>query len=242
MTYRNRIECKFLVPEATAARVLRAVQPFVAPDPHAARAADHSYPVVSLYLDDDARSLYRETREGVARRYKLRIRAYDDDPRSPCFLEVKRRDDRIVQKMRCPILRASLPDLLAGAPIHPTPDSARQRAVLDEFRRLMALRRARPATLVRYQRQAYVGLDDQDVRVTVDRRLCAMPTDRMAIVFDGAGYRTTPMPGVVLELKFTDRMPPWMHGAIAANDLRRVSCSKYCISLDALARDGAKVR
>lgn len=241
MTYRNRHECKFVVPEATASRVLRAVQPFVAPDPYAARAADHSYPVVSLYLDDAARSLYRETAEGQAQRFKLRVRAYADDPLAPLFLEVKRRHDKVVQKMRCPVPRAFLADVLAGAPVDLPGPSPHKRSSLAEFQRLMVLRRARPTAIVRYQRQAYVAHDDPEVRVTVDRRLCAMPTDRPEVTFDGPGFRTTPMAGVILELKFTDRMPPWMHGVVVAEELRRVSCSKYCASLDALAGAGARV-
>lgn len=242
MTYRNRHECKFVVPDATARAVVRAVQPFVRLDPHAAGSAHSSYPVVSLYLDDDRLSLYRETTEGVASRYKLRVRAYTSSPDAPVFLEVKRRHDKVVQKLRCPLPAAFLADALAGAPIDLAGASAAKRASLAEFQRLMVARRARPAALVRYEREAYVGLDDDEVRVTVDRRLCAMATDRPAIEFDGPAFRTTPMPGVILELKFTDRMPPWMHGVIAANELRRVSCSKYCSSLDALARDGVGVR
>jgi hypothetical protein len=241
VSYRNRHECKFVVPEATAQQALRAVQPFVAPDPHGANSPTHSYPVVSLYLDDARRSLYRETVDGVAQRYKLRVRAYADSPDAPVFLEVKRRHDKVVQKLRCPLPRALLADALAGAPLEASDASSQKRATLGEFQRLLTLRRATPAAVVRYERQAYVGLDDAEVRVTVDRRLCALPTDRIELPFDGPGFRAVPLPGVILELKFTDRMPRWMHGVIVANDLHRVSCSKYCHSLDALAGGQAQV-
>lgn len=241
MSYRNRHECKFVVPEATAQQALRAVRPFVAPDPYAAASPTHSYPIVSLYLDDARRSLYGETVEGLAQRFKLRVRAYDDHPDAPVFLEVKRRHDKVVQKLRCPLPRPFLADALAGAPIDVPGASPQKRASLGEFQRLLLLRRAAPAAIVRYERQAYVGLDDPEVRVTVDRRLCAMPTDRPEVTFDGPGFRGVPLPGVILELKFTDRMPPWMHGVVVANDLHRVSCSKYCHSLDALAGGRARV-
>ncbi|MFN9333726.1 MAG: VTC domain-containing protein [Planctomycetota bacterium] len=233
MTSRNRHECKFLVDEAVAARVLRAVQPFLAPDPHGGSQRDPRYTVRSLYLDDDRRSLGRETIEGFANRYKLRVRSYGDDDR--VFLEVKRRLDRVVQKLRCAVPTACLADALAGAPVRPDDDRSEAAAALAEFQRLLLSRRARPVAVVRYEREAYVGRSSDEVRVTIDRRLHALSTDRPELPSDAAGYRPVPLPGVVLELKFTDRMPRWLHAAIVACDLRRVSCSKYCRALDALA-------
>lgn len=238
MIYRNRYENKFLVPETVAQAVLRRVQPFVAPDPHAAGRPGHAYPIVSLYLDDVHRSLHRETLEGMPFRYKLRVRAYDDESDSPLFLEIKRRHDRVVQKLRCRIPRALLPAVLTGDAVA-LPDPTQERlAALTEFTRLVMLRRAAPTTLVRYQRQAYVGLDDHEVRVTVDRRLCGLPMREPVVTMQGP-FVSVPTDLVVLELKFTDRMPPWMAAAIRVGELRRQSYSKYCTCLDALNRFGA---
>lgn len=238
MTYRNRYECKFVVPESVAQDVLRRVRPFVAPDPFAARRPDHSYTIASLYLDDRQRSLYRETTEGLPFRYKLRVRAYDDDPQQPVFLEIKRRHDRVVQKLRCPIPRHLLPAVLAGDAVSLPAATPVKLASLVEFQRLTQLRRAEPTAVVRYQRQAYAGLDDQEVRVTVDRRLCALPTRDPMVTMTGPGFVTVPTGGVVLELKFTDRIPPWMSQVIRDRELHRRSFSKYCNSLDAIAGHG----
>jgi hypothetical protein len=233
VTYRNRHECKFLVDEATAARLVRAVQPYTAPDPHGGDQRDPRYPVASLYLDDHQRSLGRETVEGLASRFKLRVRRYGDG--GDVFLEVKRRQDRIVQKLRCALPATRMADALAGRPVAPAAGGSA--STLAEFQRLVLLRRARPVAVVRYEREAYVGRDDAEVRVTIDRRLQALPTDRPELPIDDPRFQPVPMPGAVLELKFTDRMPDWMHAAIVANDLRRVSCSKYCRALDALDGD-----
>ncbi len=237
MTYRNRHECKFVVPESVAGHVLRRVMPYVAPDQHAAKRPDHSYSIASLYLDDDRRSLYRETVEGMASRYKLRVRAYEDKPTAPVFLEVKRRHDRVVQKLRVAIPRQLLAAVLAGdAELVKLPNaSPRQLAALAEFSRLLHLRRATPCATVRYQRQAYVGLEDQEVRVTIDRRLCVLPEHEPIVRVNDPGFVTVPTSGVILELKFTDRCPPWMVETMRVCDLRRRSFSKYCNALDALA-------
>ncbi len=234
MTYQNRHECKFVVGEELAARLLRRVAPFVVPDDHARNSPTHSYRIASLYLDDDHRSLYRETLGGLAFRYKLRVRSYSDTPTTPIFLEVKRRQDRVVQKLRCPIDRAYLPALLAGD-IDSVPGlSAPKLASLREFLRLQQLRRATPQVTVRYERQAYVGRDDDQVRVTFDRRLAALAETRAEVHLDAARYETLPTRGIVLELKFTDRCPSWLMETVRAGELQRTSFSKYSRSVEGL--------
>lgn len=235
MTYHNRHECKFVVAEAMAARVLRCVQAFVRPDPHAAPRPDHTYPIASLYLDDTQNSLYRETVEGRPHRFKLRIRAYDDERDSKVFLEVKRRHDKVVQKLRCPVPRACLPALLAGErddvpglrPVHAP--------ALAEFVRLVRLQRAQPSVIVRYDRQAFVGHDDDEVRVTFDRRLAASAETTARVRLQEGHFEPLAHRGVVLELKFTDRCPRWLADAVRKCELRRTSFSKYCNSVDILA-------
>ena len=242
MSYRNRHECKFVVPERTAQLVMRRVQPFVRPDPHAEARPNHAYPIASLYLDDSRRSLYHETQDGLAFRYKLRVRSYSDAPSSPVFLEVKRRHDRVVQKLRCALPRDLLGDVLAGRAVDLPGATPARVAALAEFQRLVQLRRAQPTVIVRYERQAYVGLDDDEVRVTADRHLAALPMTRPEVWVESPGFVGASVRDVVLELKFTDRCPPWMAEAIRSCQLRRQSFSKYCTALETLADAGVAIR
>jgi len=241
VTYHNRHECKYVVPEAVAARLLKRVAPFVQPDPFAAQSPTHSYAIASLYLDDQQNSLYRETIEGRPHRHKLRVRSYSDEPSAPVFLEVKRRRDRVVQKLRCPVPRCALPALLGGETDHVDGLSAPKLASLREFLRLQQLSKAIPRLLVRYDREAWVGRDEDDVRVTFDRHLSATPEGQAIVRVRDSRYETLQPRGVVLELKFTDRCPPWMADAVRACELRRRSFSKYCTSVDALAELGQEL-
>jgi len=236
--WRLRHECKFAVPAAVATRVLQRVLPYVEPDPFAAREPEHTYGISSLYLDDAVNTLYRETIEGCLQRFKLRVRCYDDRADSPVFLEIKRRRDRVVEKLRCPIPRAALAAVLAGdtnaaeAELQP-----HQRESLREFARLQQMQRAFPRLLVRYRRQAYVSRDERDVRVTFDRNLAAA-IERSPIVRHSGRFEPLPLHRVIVELKFTDLCPPWMLDAVRACELRRDSFSKYCRSAEALADVG----
>jgi hypothetical protein len=235
VTYHNRHECKFVVPEAVAGAVLARAAAFVEPDPNARQRPGHSYPIASLYLDTVERGLQQETIDGRSERYKLRIRSYDDTPERPVFLEIKSRTDRIVQKQRCPLPRALLVPLLRGQ-VHDLPGlQPAALTTLQEFARRMILRRAAPACVVRYERQAYMGRGDTEVRVTVDRRLMAIAERGPVLSLADQRYRPVPVQGVILELKFTDRCPSWLADIIRSLDLRRRSFSKYSICMTALS-------
>lgn len=240
MTYQNRHECKFVVTESVAKRVMQSVRPYVEPDPYASTMLDHTYEIASLYLDDAHETLYDETIDGCAERYKLRIRSYGSSALAKkriVFLEVKRRFNSIVRKLRCPIPYGLLEQLLNGTNLdHDVilgTNKSTQSSALNEFLRLAAHRTAGPRCIVRYRRQAYVGIDDLDTRVTFDRHLSALPTHSPMIQHRHRNYIPVPTGGVILELKFTNRAPPWMTSTIRKLELRRRSFSKYCTSIDA---------
>lgn len=227
----QRYECKYLVSEAQAVRIAADALPFVEPDPFARGRPQHGYPISSLYLDDEWLSLYRETIDGKRNRYKLRVRAYDDRPESPLFCEVKRRFDRVISKLRCAIAREQLGAVLAGDATPPGPPPSRPQA-LAEFVRLLQATRAAPRALVRYDRQAFVGIDDSEVRVTFDRRLRICHTREPLVRMGGPGFCDMPTRGVVLELKYCDRHPSWLADLVRRHELHRQSFSKYCRGLE----------
>ena len=236
MTWHNRHECKYVVPPAVAEQLLRRVEAHVAPDQHAAKIGG-TYPISSLYLDDAVNTLYRETVEGRAHRFKLRIRSYEDRADLPVFLEVKRRHNGIVQKLRCPVPRQALPDLLRGDTTVVPELPPHQRQPLEEFVRLQQMQRAFPKLLVRYRRQAFVGCDEPTVRVTFDREMAAS-VEAESLVRHSGRFERLPLPGVIVEIKFTDQCPAWLTTSVRACELQRRSFSKYCRSAEALTDVG----
>jgi hypothetical protein len=232
LTSWQRFECKYLVPESVAAQVRAQLLPFLQPDDHAAAWPGFTYPVATLYLDGSDLHLYRQTVEGEKKRFKLRIRAYSDDPGVPVFAEIKRRHDGVVRKQRCPVPRATLAAVAAADAAAVPGLSPAMQAALDEFCRLVQFQRARPNVVVRYDREAYVAISARDTRVTFDRRLRALASDAPELPLRDGRMRPVPVPGVVLELKFTDRCPPWLLQVVQRFELRRISFSKYCRSVD----------
>ena len=228
----RRYECKYLIRENTVDELVRYIAPYVEPDPYAKDWPGYVYPVSSIYLDNSVLKLYRETREGIRDRIKLRIRSYQpSNPKPPVFLEIKRRRNNLVLKSRARIDWEQASDMLSGfAPdisqLHHT-----ELACYEEFVSLMSRWGARPIVSVRYEREAYVGRFDRDHRVTIDRQIQCAPAGDVDLGFRAGiperDWRPIERRFLVLELKFNNAFPLWMRDLIRYFDLRRTSYSKY---------------
>ena len=223
----RRYECKYVVAENIAERIRGAISPYVVPDPHAAASPDHSYDITSLYLDSPDLRLFRETEDGVANRIKLRIRSYGEAGDTPVFLEIKRRCNRLVLKARARIPRAMVASILAGRAPGPVFRELDQGACYDEFLGWVARWFAQPTMWVTYRREAYVGTYNDDVRITMDRRLRCAPAVGQPGAVRTSDWRPIETRLVVLELKFDESYPDWMARLVQRFQLDRRSYSKY---------------
>lgn len=246
----NRFEFKYIVDEVCAAAVRDFVTHFLVPDPYADPEQGNSYPLSSLYLDTPDLTLYRQTVAGKKNRFKLRIRFYDDDDSSPALLELKRRVTQVVLKERAIVTRDGVRQFLEG--IGPdqswlmrSDGDARSRGALMEFCRLRDRLGCDATIYVSYRREAYVSPENNTIRVTFDRQLLGSPyQERAGLSFPTEGVRPDVGNGemVILELKFTDRFPEWMHELTQLFSLQRVSVPKYIRCIDAMGLSGRSAR
>lgn len=225
----SRYELKYLIPERVALQVRQFVQQYLEVDEYGAGLPNYSYPVHSIYFDSDDWEIYWRTINGDKNRYKLRLRYYSEDPRTPVFVEIKRRMKDIILKERGRIEHADVPLLAAG---HFPPDRSGRRPAeevhaIHRFLELMADVNAKPKMHVAYEREAYVNNHNNEVRVTMDRAV------RGATRFDGKV--TTKMEDpfvctkevVILELKFTGRYPFWYRDLVQNFNCFQTGAAKF---------------
>lgn len=236
----NRFEFKYMVDEVRARAIRDYVRPFLVRDEYADPNLNYSYAIHSIYLDSASYSCAQATLQGLKNRFKLRIRFYDDKPDSQVFCEIKRRLNDVICKERVgvhrhrvqPLLRrrfAEREDLVRFSP-----------KAFDSLRHFCSLRNAIQADrgiLVSYLREAYVTPHDNSVRLTFDRNVSSGRFDEQLRI-NRLDERFQPrVDGVILELKFTDRFPFWMHDLVHEFNLQRSAMAKYvacAVSLDAL--------
>jgi hypothetical protein len=235
-----RYERKFVVTEATASEVRRFVSSYLVLDEHMAGEGPDGYRVCSLYLDTPHLGLYRQSRQGIKNRYKLRIRFYDEGANSPAFLEIKKRTTETVHKLRAVVPKIAAANLVRGGAIGSTDllsnGDASHRA-LAEFCACRDRLNAEGVAFVNYRREAYVSKSAEGVRVTLDRHVVGHRYQ----VGSGLEPHNDSSPavtkGVVLELKYNGRAPRWMHDLVTTLSLQRLSFPKYVYCVEALGID-----
>lgn len=227
---RQRFELKYFVSEHVARQVRDFVSLYLELDPFGAAQPRLSYPVHSLYLDSPDLELFQATINGERNRYKLRVRFYEPGEDQPVYLEIKRRINNIIQKKRVEVERLHVEEIVAGhIPWHgDLPDTSPSALdALETFCRHVNELRAQPQTHVGYQREAWVANGSNQIRVTLDRDVRG--ERRWTTDFSPTMERPVRIFGdqVILELKFTDRFPEWMHELVQAFGLRQSSAAKY---------------
>ncbi len=232
----QRFELKYLITEEAALQVRDFVQCHLNLDEYSTLHPNLSYPVHSLYLDSDHLKTYWETINGDKNRYKLRLRFYSTDANSPVFFEIKRRMNSCIMKQRGGVKQAAVPLLLNGhfpEPQHMFSKSDKAFVAVQRFCELMSTIQARPRLHIFYQREAYVN-DNDSVRVTMDRHVCAEPNLHFSVKTEMHDPHYSYYPKVILELKFTDRHPTWFYDLVRVFDLMQCGAAKYCSSVQAI--------
>jgi hypothetical protein len=234
---RQRREIKYVIPEETALAIRSYLNSYLDPDENAAGKMDNSYDVQSLYLDSNQLITYHAASNGWRNRFKLRIRYYDDEPASPVYFEIKRRINEGIVKQRARVRREAVKSLLVGA--SPSPEhlyswNPQHWSDLLDFWQLVERLEAAPRLHNAYLREAYVSPGKGAVRVTLDRKIVVEPE------FGGNLESSFRKPveifahGVILELKFTDRMPTWLIEMVRGFDLKSTGAAKYGDGVEAL--------
>jgi hypothetical protein len=229
----NRFELKYLITLQQAERFKSGLRAYLVPDEHGKN--NSRYTVSSLYYDSPGFRCYWEKLDGLQVRRKLRIRRYETGQvlteETPVFLEIKQRVDRVTQKRR-----AILPygEALRLCNDRQIPDHAPgDEAVLDDIFVFLWRYNLCPASIVRYDRQAFIGTDyDIGLRVTFDTSLSCQ-SQRLHLHEQPSGLPMLPPNLVVMEIKVNERIPYWLTDMIAAHNLQLVRFSKYCRSIDA---------
>ncbi len=229
----NRFELKYVISLKEAERVKTVLRRFLVPDEHGNN--NGRYSLTSLYYDSPDYRCYQEKMAGIKFRRKLRLRRYETgeilSADTPVFVEIKQRVDRVTQKRRARLPYSDALRLLNDRQLvdHATEDSD----IIKEIFIMLWEYNMRPASIVRYDRQAFIGTEyDIGLRVTFDTVL-TFQAHPLHLHEQPNGLLMLPAHQVVMEVKVNERIPRWLTEMIAALNLQLTRVSKYCRSIEA---------
>jgi hypothetical protein len=236
-----REELKYVVPEAALDDIRREIQPFMELDKFGLGYEERGYTIRSIYLDSPDLLFYHEKQNHLQNRKKLRIRGYNDrNGGDMVFLEIKRKFSSAIAKDRAFMAYDDLEELFQTLDIDRLVDQENRfpesrEAARSFFYHVYKLN-LRPANLVVYEREAFMGRFDPTLRITFDRNLRGGVYPRMEELFEERDFQHV-MPGYfILELKYSTQFPGWLRPTLARHGLMQRSASKYCMVIDVFNR------
>lgn len=234
----GRNEYKFLVPNDLVDRIRAELMPYMEIDPFAGKQSSNEYVVRSIYYDSPRLDCYYEKYDGVGVRRKFRIRGYNQpDEKSIVFLEIKRKYMNFITKDRAPLLHSDLAEFLESPEIEKRiiSFSGTEQEQMDAKHFLYYYFRQglRPAVLVVYDREAFLGRFDSTLRITFDKNLRGAIFPSLDMLYSEDRLSPAMRDHFVLEVKFfRGALPAWAIAMLQRYNLRRMAISKYTICLD----------
>lgn len=194
---------------------------------------DHAVsPILSQYYDSPDLLHYREKLDGFGLRRKVRLRTYGQrfGEGATAFLEIKwRRDDQVMKRRhRFESFRPS--------DLDPASWDFDDREMRGAFRFIAERERLRASAQVYYQREAYEGAADPELRVTFDTNLVALFPGEIisrALLRDPR-RRLMAETVAILEIKTSAGLPGWVREGIIAGELVQATIPKYVSAVDHL--------
>lgn len=211
------------------------LNPFVEPDIYTGlnEFGISEYTVRSIYYDTPFMKYYEEKKEGVELRNKFRIRVYDkEEPDSIAFLEIKKKVGNRIGKHRAKIPYTSVNEVLQLGNLEQHLYNKSHLYDGQKFLYHFYKNSLQPLNLVTYEREAYMGRFDKDVRITFDKNVRTTIYPQLHKIFSEEGAKYLSPEHFVLEIKYHNEIPIWATSIIEEFKLNLKAISKYADGLE----------
>lgn len=178
--------------------------------------------ICNIYFDTDAYDLVRISNEKPIYKEKFRVRSYGVPTEdSMVFLEIKKKYKGEVGKRRVAAKLQDARAYLAGDR-SAIPDSQ----ILREITYMIEHDRLKPKVYLAYDRMAFFGKENPEIRMTIDQRIRFRETE-LSLTAGDHGTLLTKEELFLVEVKVPNAMPLWMTHILTDLKIAPASFSKY---------------
>lgn len=215
-----RREIKYLLTEELEKALLERLRGFMTEDVFSQQTNG------SLYCDSPDDILIRTSLEKPVYRQKLRLRTYGiPDNDSIAFIEIKKKFKGVVYKRRAQTTYGAAVAYLGGGAL-PECTGYNDVQVIQEIDWLVKRFRLAPRTAIFYDRRAFHGNDDPELRLTLDRNI-RYRNDQLDLRSGTGGRLLAAQPHCIMEIKSAGAIPLWLVHILSELSLEPGSFSKY---------------
>lgn len=213
----KRYELKYLITQKQKSILLNAMAAYMQED------AFGRSTICNVYYDTTDSLLIRRSLEKPVYKEKLRVRSYGTaTPEKEVFVELKKKYKGVVYKRRVSVKQSRAEAYLD---YHvPLPVQNQITEELDYF--LAFYKELKPAVFLSYEREAFYGRDDEDLRITFDENILWRDED-ISLCSRPYGTPILDKDMVLMEIKVANAMPLWLSGLLSEEGIYKTSFSKY---------------
>ena len=212
----QRIEKKYLLDDEQYYRFLQAIEPYMTLDEYG------HYTICNIYYDTNHYELVNKSIEKPIYKEKFRVRCYGiPDLESKVFLEIKKKYKGVVFKRRVSL---TLNETKAYLEEGKKPDKYTQ--IMNEIDYFLEKYHPEPKLFLAYDRLAYHGTQDSEIRMTFDTRIRSREYD-LSLELGDHGELLLAENMHLLEIKVNAAMPMWLAHTLSELQIYPVSYSKY---------------
>lgn len=212
----ERYEKKYLLNDAQYAAVSEALQRHMKADDYG------QYTVCNIYYDADDWRLIRASIDKPLYKEKLRVRSYGvPGEDGSVFIELKKKFDGIVYKRRMTAPAYFVEPFLYGLTSDPCAGQ-----VGREIQQFQQFYRAEPKVFIAYDRTAFAGRENAELRVTFDRNI-RWRTSELDLRYGDHGQQLLNDGRILMEIKIPGVCPVWLSRILSENQIFPTSFSKY---------------
>lgn len=213
----ERHEKKYLLTEEQCRQLLQRLEGYMQQDMYGL------HTICSLYMDSDDFILARRSMQKPNYyKEKLRLRSYGvPNEETTVYLELKKKFNGITYKRRI-----SIPFRDAREYLQTGHTSAVQGQILNEIDYFCRQYKPKPQILLFYERVALHGIEDEELRLTIDKNIRWRSHD---LFFENGdqGERILPEDMRLVEIKIPNVFPLWLSRILSELGVYPASFSKY---------------
>lgn len=220
----KRIEKKFILTNTQYRAIIPELTPYMRFDDNCTEGQE--YAIHNIYYDTVDSSIIRNSLSKPYYKEKLRLRSYSipTSLNSKVFLELKKKVGGIVSKRRA-VLKLGEAYQFLNDRTRPGRMDFISAQVLSEIEYFMQCHEVMPAAFISYKRSALFGLQDNDLRITLD---CNIITRRDQLSLEKGRFGEELLPGrYLMEVKVPGAFPVWLVNLLSEFKVYKTSFSKY---------------
>lgn len=212
----KRFEKKFLLSKEQFEKLLPCLREWVSEDEYG------KHTVGNIYFDTDTYELIRASIEKPPYKEKFRLRSYGTPDRDDyIFAEIKKKFDGVVYKRRVAATQEEIHDFLNGSQIIHEDEQIQR-----EIRWFFQTHTITPKVFIAYERIAFVGKGEANLRITFDQNI-RWRTEDLDFGFGDMGQPVLSDDRIVMEVKVPQAFPLWLAAMLSKHQIYTTSFSKY---------------